>query len=224
MTTPTSDVRLDPERDLALCDSIYPWEWTLRHEPGEIPVWSLNGPRVLCRWWPTIDGEGTPKDAAFISSARALLPAYIDAYERLTSERDAALASILGAATAVCGADVVAEFAPAEYLDAIKWAIGELQRERDAAVERSTKLHRRCQRAEAATMVTVDQCREQGVSLSRGLLYVALDRSAAHVEELEDEVQRLREAIDANAKLRYQSQELANVLAALASKPKEDAT
>ena len=52
-----------------------PWKWERRIDEGAtIAVWSLRGPRVLCRWWEGIGHtEDAQADARLIAAAPELL-------------------------------------------------------------------------------------------------------------------------------------------------------
>ena len=53
-----------------------PWTWTRSNEPGEVITWTLDGPRVLCRWWEGIGKPGShDADARLIAAAPELLAA-----------------------------------------------------------------------------------------------------------------------------------------------------
>jgi len=61
----------------------------------------------------------------------------------------------------------------------------ELQRLRD----KNRELHRRCQAAESAMQITVDDCKRQGVSMARSLVNAAYIKLQAENEQLKEELE-----------------------------------
>ena len=72
-----------------------PWTWERVEEEGAVPVMTLRGPDVLCRYW-DINGMGT-KDAATIGAAQDLkkaLEGMLSAYEGMHMKAEAHLQMI----------------------------------------------------------------------------------------------------------------------------------
>lgn len=51
-----------------------PWVWEREEHDGEVPVTTLRGPDVLCRYWDSVGWNGK-RDASVIGAAQKMLEA-----------------------------------------------------------------------------------------------------------------------------------------------------